>query len=145
MKKLFISAFLFINLQTFSQEYKDTTFSVKEFTCQCKYSNNIEDVEDENKIFDLVEQRASYPGGENEWNKFLENNLNIDFKGKKHKFWVQFVIKKDGDLSAFRLLGKVKNQKYEEVLRVLKLSGKWFPAVQNGYCVKSYFRLMFEF
>lgn len=31
-------------------------------------------------------------------------------------------------------------EEYEEVLRVLKLSGKWFPSIQNGYCLKSYVR-----
>ncbi len=45
----------------------------------------------------------------------------------------------------FRLLDKAVNQKYEEAVRVLKLSGKWFPAIQNGRCVTAYYRLSFEF
>ena len=57
---------------------------------------------------------------------------------------VQFQVSKNGDLSEFTLLNRTPNQKYEEVLRVLKLSGKWFPSVQKGFCVKSSVRLVLE-
>ena len=52
------------------------------------------------------------------------------FKGN-HPVEVRFEVNKNGDLSAFLLLNKAPNQKYEEVLRLLKSSGKWFPSVQK--------------
>jgi hypothetical protein len=140
MRKLFSLLFLSINFFSYSQEYKDTTFSVREFTCQCKYNLNIAD---DNKIFDRSEKPALFPGGEEGWEKFVKKNMEKGFKGK-HVVEVRFQVDKNGDFSAFLLMNKSPNQKYEEVLRVIKSSGKWFPSVQNGYCVKSYVRLSFE-
>lgn len=140
MRKLFFLLSLIISLHTYSQDYKDTAFSVRGFTCQCKYNTNMED---DNKIFDRSEQPAYYPGGENEWKNFVKKNLDKDFKGKD-KVEVRFQVDKNGDLSGFELMTRSPAQKYGEVVRVLKLSGKWFPSVQNGYCVKAYTRLTFE-
>ena len=141
MSKIIFSLFLLIvTLHSYSQEYKDTAFSVRGFTCPCKYNINIDD---DNKIFDRSEKSAYYPGGEEEWNKFVKKNMDKGFKGK-HEVEVRFEVDKNGDLGNFLLLNKAPNQKYEEILRLLKSSGKWFPSVQNGYCVKSYVRLSFE-
>ena len=131
---------LLIGIDSYSQEFKDTTFSVREFTCSCKYNFK---VEDDNKIFDRAEKVAHYPGGEEEWKKFVKKNIDKSVKGK-HPVEIRLEVDRNGDLSTFLLLNKAPNQKYEEVLRLLKSSGKWFPCVQNGYCVKSYVRLSFE-
>jgi hypothetical protein len=140
MRKLFLLFSLITSFTASSQEFKDTTFSVRELTCQCKYNLN---VEDDVKIFDRSEKPAYYPGGEEEWKKFVKKNMDKGFKGKDN-VEVRFQVDKNGDISSFLLLNKSPNQKYEEVLRVLKLSGKWFPSLQNGFCVKSYVRLSFE-
>ena len=140
MRKLFLLLSLFFALQTYSQEFKDTTFSAREYTCQCKYNIN---VEDDNKIFDRSAKPAQYTGGEEEWKKFVKKNMDKCFKGN-HPVEVRFEVDKNGTLSNFLLLNKAPNQKYEEVLRLLKSSGKWFPSVQSGFCVKSYVRLSFE-
>ena len=140
MRKLFFIPFFLTGLYACCQEYKDTTFSTGQFTCSCKYNLN---VDDDNKIFDRSEEPAHYPGGEEEWKKFVKKNMDKGFKGK-HEVEVRFQVDKNGDLSTFLLMNKSPNQKYEEVLRLLKSSGKWFPSVQNGYCVKSYVRLSFE-
>ena len=140
MRKLFLLLSLFLSLYTYSQEFTDTTFSVRGFTCQCKFNFNIED---DNKIFDRSETPAHYPGGQEEWKKFVKKNMDKGFKGN-HPVEVRFEVNKNGDLSAFLLLNKAPNQKYEEVLRLLKSSGKWFRSVQKGFCVKSYVRLSFE-
>lgn len=141
MSKIVLSFILLITtLHCYSQEVKDTTFSVRGFTCQCKYNVSIED---DNKIFDRNAVSAYYPGGEEEWSKYVKKNMDKGFKGK-HTVEVRFQVDKNGDLGNFLLLNKAPNQKYEEILRILKLSGKWFPSIQNGYCVKSYVRLSFE-
>ena len=131
---------LLFSLHSYSQEFKDTTFSVSGYTCSCKYNISIED---DNNIFDRSEKPAHYPGGEDEWKKFVKKNLDKKWKGKD-EVEVRFQVDKNGNLSGFILLNRAPNQKYEEVLRVLKLSGKWFPSVQNEYCVKSLVRLVFE-
>ena len=140
MKKFSILFFLFTSLHTYSQEFNDTTFSIREFTCSCKYNL---DPQEDNKIFDRSAKSAYYPGGENEWKKFAKKNLDKGFKGK-HTVEVRFQVDKNGELSGFTLLSTAPAQKYEEVVRVLRSSGKWFPSVQNGFCVKSFVRLSFE-
>ncbi len=140
MRKIFFLLSLLIGINSYSQEYKDTIFSIRDFTCHCKYNFNNED---DNKIFDRSEKPAYYPGGEEDWKKFVKKNIDTKFKGRDN-VEIRFQVDKNGDLSAFLLLNKSPNQKYEEVIRVLKLSGKWFPSVQNGFCVKSYVRLTFE-
>jgi hypothetical protein len=140
MRKLFFLLSLLISLHTYSQDYKDTAFSVRGFTCQCKYNNNIEE---DNKIFDRSGQPAYYPGGDEEWKKLVKKNLDKGFK-KNERVEVRFQVDKNGGLSEFELMTRSPAQKYQEIVRVLKLSGKWFPSVQDGYCVKSIIRLTFE-
>jgi hypothetical protein len=140
MKSIFFIAGLFFTSGCYSQEYKDTTFSVREYTCSCRYNLNIES---DNKVFDRSARPAYYPGREEEWRKFAKKNIDKGLKGK-HTVEVRFQVDKNGDLGGFTLSNTAPAQKYEEVVRVLKLSGKWFPSVQSGYCVKSYVRLTFE-
>jgi hypothetical protein len=140
MRKFFFLLLLFTGFQGFSQKFKDTTFSVREFTCTCKYDK---DTIEFKGIFDRSEQPAYYPGGESEWKKFLKKNLNNSFKGK-HKVEIRFGVDKNGNLFAFEIMNRAPAQKFEEVVRVLKLSGKWFPAMQNGFCVRAWVWLALE-
>ncbi|NOT51903.1 MAG: hypothetical protein HOP10_11585 [Chitinophagaceae bacterium] len=140
MRRLILLLLLLSSLHTFSQTYKDTIFSVREFTCSCKYNLNSED---DKGIFDLDEKKAHYPGGEDEWKKFVRKNLDKGFKGKD-KVELRFKVDKNGDLSGYELMSRSPAQKFQEIVRVLKLSGKWFPSVQKGYCVNSIVWLTFE-
>jgi hypothetical protein len=141
MNKIYLVISLFIISDVYSQEFKDTTFSIRGNNCQCKLV--IEGTADI-KPFDLNEKSAYYPGGEDEWKKFVKKNIDKKLKGKD-VVEVHVEIDEKGELSGFRLLSRAANQKYEEAIYILKLSGNWFPAVQNGYCVKSVKRLVFEF
>jgi hypothetical protein len=141
MKIILLFICCFISSLLFSQTTKDTTFSIRGNTCQCKLvTEGTADV----KPFDLNEKPAYYPGGEDEWKKFVKKNIDKKLKGKD-VVEVHVEINEKGELSGFRLLSRAANQKYEEAVYILKLSGKWFPAIQNGYCVKSVKRLVFEF
>lgn len=125
----------------FSQTTKDTTFSVRGFICECKLAI---DGKPDVKPFDLNEKPAQYPGGSNEWEKFVKKNIDKKLKGKD-AVEVHFEVDAYGQLSGLRLLNRAPNQKYEEVVRILRLSGTWFPAIQNGFCIKSVKRLTLEF
>jgi hypothetical protein len=140
MKPLFIILLSLFSVSLFSQKVIDTTFSKNGSSCICKLA--VEGKPDI-KPFDLNEKKAEYPGGEEEWKKFVKKNINKKLKGKE-EVAVSFEIDEVGRLSNYRLLNRAANQKYEEVVYILKLSGHWFPAVQNGYCVKSVMRMNFE-
>ncbi len=140
MKNLYLVLFLLLGENVIAQQTKDTTFQSGEYSCQCKLAL---DGKPDVKPFDLNEKPAYYPGGEDEWKKFVKKNINKKLKGKD-EVEVYFEVDEKGTLSNYRLLNRAANQKYEEAVYLLKLSGKWFPAVQNGYCIKSVKKLKFE-
>ena len=141
MRQLLLPILFLLSFEASSQETKDTIFTVRGFNCSCKY--NI-DASGDNRIFSRTQSPAYYPGGEESWRKFLKKNLSDDYKGR-HELQVRFLVDKNGDMSDFVLLNfnnQIPPEKFDEVVRVLKLSGKWFPSIQGGYCIKSYVRLV---
>jgi hypothetical protein len=134
MKELFfISFLLFVSSCSFSQTEVDTTFKVDKYSCSCKY---IRDGKPDIKPFDLNEKPASYPGGMEELKKFLKKNIDKSMKWKE-KVDVKFKVDVNGNLSGFQSVNHAAVQKFQEVVRVLKLTGKWFPGVREGYCVEA--------
>ena len=124
-----------------AQQLKDTVYAVRGYSCSCKYHfNNADD----NRIFDRSQQPAQYPGGDEEWKKFLKKNLDSKLKGRD-EVQFRFAVDKNGDANDFLLMNNAPVEKFNEMIRVIRLSGKWFPAVQGGFCVKSYVRMMLEF
>lgn len=134
MKTVFSLLFILTSLVGFSQDYRDTTFTIRDHTCSCKYNH---DEKDDNILFERQPKEAAYPGGEDEWDKFVKKNLYKGFKGR-HEVVVRFQVEKNGSLTGYTLLSSAPASKYEEAVRILRLSGKWFPSVQKGFCVKSY-------
>lgn len=121
------------SLDLAAQNFKDTVFVVGSYSCACRYNLN---AEDDKGIFDLHEKPAQYPGGDEVWKKFVKKNLDKSLKGKD-KVEVRFEIDKNGDLSNFEIMTSSPAQKFNEVVRLLKSSGKWFPSVQKGFCLGS--------
>lgn len=117
---------------SFSQTVTDTTFTVREYSCSCKY---MKDGKPDIKPFDLNEKAPSFPGGDEEFKRFLKKNIDKSLKWKE-KVIVKFNVDINGDLSSFKMVNPAAIQKFQEVVRVLKLSGKWFPGVREGYCVE---------
>jgi protein TonB len=101
--------------------------------------------DDGNTIFTKVEVDASYPGGMPAWARFLHKNLNFpqdalekDIQGA---VMVQFIVDKEGNVSDIEIIsGPTDGGLREEAIRVIRKSGKWTPAIQNGRVVKSYKR-----
>ena len=124
MKKIVLSLFLLLSgLGVFSQD----TLSVKD------------------GIFEKVEKEAEYPGGEQAWRKFLEQNLNPNVPVNngapvgKYTVYVQFVVFQDGTIGDIKPLTTLGYGMEGEVVRLLrKKSGGWEPATQGGRLVKAY-------
>ena len=51
---------------------------------------------------------------------------------------LQFIIEKDGSISDSEIVKSVEFSLDEESLRIIKLSPKWEPAIQDGKLVRSY-------
>lgn len=95
-------------------------------------------------IFEKVEIEATFRGGLNSWRKFLERNLDPEVPIRKkapagvYTVWIQFIVDKDGNISEIIPLTNHGYGMEQEVIRILKLSPKWIPAIQFGKTVKAY-------
>ncbi|MFV0604623.1 MAG: energy transducer TonB [Niabella sp.] len=100
--------------------------------------------EPEPEIFTKVEIDAAYPGGAGAWRNFLERNLRgetpVDNGASPGTYTViiQFVVDVAGNVSDIKPLTSIGYGMEQEAVRVLKKSGKWKPAIQNGREVKAY-------
>jgi protein TonB len=101
--------------------------------------------EEDEVIFSKVEIESSYPGGMPAWARFLHKNLNYPEdameRGIQGPVMVQFIVDKEGNVSDIEVVsGPTDGGLREEAIRVIRKSGKWTPAIQNGRVVKSYKR-----
>jgi hypothetical protein len=96
------------------------------------------------RTFERVEIEAEFPGGNAGWIAFLQKNLKADVPVNngapigKYTVMVQFIVNKDGAVSNIKPLTSIGYGMEEEVVRILRKSGNWTPAVQNGRPVKAY-------
>jgi protein TonB len=101
--------------------------------------------DDDDGIFRSVEIESSFPGGTQAWARFLNKNLRYPDEAMSTEtqgtVMVQFIVDKEGHISDVEAIsGPEQGGLREEAIRVIKKSGQWTPAVQNGRYVKSYKR-----
>lgn len=97
--------------------------------------------EDWDKTFTKVEIESSYPGGAAAWTRYLLKTLRYPQEAQDNEVQgtvvVQFIVDKAGMVSNVEAISGP-NELRDEAVRVIKKSGQWTPAVQNGRQVKSY-------
>jgi protein TonB len=101
------------------------------------------DEDDANKIFMKVEVESQFPGGAQAWLRFLNKTLRYPDDAMNNEITgrviVRFIVDKEGNVSDVEAVsGPEQGGLREEAVRVIKKSGKWTPAMQNGRNVKSY-------
>jgi protein TonB len=94
-------------------------------------------------IFTKVEIEAEYPGGQPAWLRFLNKNFRYPNEAVSNEIQgdviVQFKVDLQGNASDIHAIsGPEKGGLREEAERIIKVSGKWTPAIQNGHQVRSY-------
>lgn len=99
------------------------------------------DEEDYDKTFTKVEIESDYPGGTSAWARYLNKSLRYPQEAIDNAIQgtvvVQFIVDKEGNVSDVEAVSGP-NELRDEAVRVIKKSGKWTPAIQNGRQVKSY-------
>jgi hypothetical protein len=143
MKKVIIFLTIFCSVKSFAQQ-SDTVFSIGGNSCNCIFREEKEERE-ARKIFEKAQQAPSFPGGSKVWQEFLKDNLSSLFSGEKEEFSIQFVVHPEGHLTDIRRNSPIIDNKFQEAKKILLLSGKWCPAVQQGRCVRAYHRISFKF
>ncbi len=96
---------------------------------------------DYDQTFTKVEIESSYPGGPGAWARYLNKTLRYPQEAQDQEIQgavvVQFIVDKAGVVTDVEAISGPQELR-DEAVRVIKRSGKWTPAVQNGRQVKSY-------
>ncbi|HWB26763.1 MAG TPA: energy transducer TonB [Chitinophagaceae bacterium] len=94
--------------------------------------------EDYDHEFKTVQLQAQFPGGMDEWVKYLRRNLRAEVAtdngapAGKYPVVVSFLVDKQGNVSEVKAENDPGYGMAAEAVRVIQRSGKWIPAVQNG-------------
>lgn len=100
-------------------------------------------------VFAAVEQEPSFIGGNENFNKFLAANIkypaSMRYNNIQGKAIVTFVVEKDGSLSNIKVLRAPAPEAVLEAERVVGLSPKWKPGIQNGNPVRVQYTVAFMF
>lgn len=101
--------------------------------------------EEENKVFDIVQQQPLFPGGPAALMKYLSENTKYPVvaqeNGVQGRVTVQFVVEKDGSISDVHVLRGVDPSLDKEAVRVVKSMPRWTPGKQNGITVRVNYRV----
>ena len=99
----------------------------------------------EEKVFTIVEQMPSFPGGEEALMKYLADNIQYPAIAKdagiQGRVYVTFVVDKDGSITDVKVLRGIGGGCDEEAVRVVKNMPKWNPGKQRGKPVKVQYNL----
>ena len=104
---------------------------------------------EEEKVFDVVEQMPSFPGGTTALMKFLNENIHYPVvaqeNGVQGRVVVSFVVERDGHITDVQIARSVDPSLDKEAQRVVKSMPKWIPGKQNGSAVRVKFNVPVSF
>ena len=109
-----------------------------------KHADEMGDSESD-KVYDFVETKAQFPGGDKECLKFINSQLKYPAKcqemGIQGRVLVSFVVNKDGSIVDIKILRSPDPLLTKEAERVVSLMPKWIPAMQGWKNVRSRFQM----
>lgn len=92
------------------------------------------------KVFDMVEQMPTFPGGQQELMSYLGKNIKYPTiaqeNGTQGRVIIQFVVERDGSITDVRVARGVDPYLDKEAVRVVQSMPKWIPGKQNGKAVR---------
>ncbi len=105
--------------------------------------------EEENKVFDVVEQMPSFPGGQTALMEYLSKNVKYPVvaqeNGVQGRVVVSFVVERDGSVTDVQVVKSVDPSLDREAVRVVNSMPKWIPGKQNGQAVRVKFNVPVSF
>jgi len=126
---------------------KDQNLSAPSYTeevvAQSNQADSVPSKSSSGKIYKKVEVEAKFPDGQKAWQEYLNKTLyypdtavNAEIQGD---VLMEFIVNKDGSISDVKAVSGPELLKPESI-RIIKESGKWIPAMNNGQPVASYRR-----
>ncbi|MGN8067567.1 M56 family metallopeptidase [Mucilaginibacter sp. SG564] len=101
------------------------------------------------QVFTSVEQVPEFPGGLEAFGKFLGDNVKYPKadreKGIKGRVIATFIVEADGSLSNIKVTRGLSEAIDAEAVRVLDISPKWKPGIQNGRAVRVQYSVPISF
>lgn len=95
---------------------------------------------DSEKIFDVVEQMPSFPGGNRKLVEYLSGNIRYPKECRENcvqgRVIVTFVVEKNGSISNVKVAKSLDPLLDKEAVRVVNGMPKWNPGKQNGVPVR---------
>ena len=103
----------------------------------------------ENKVFDVVEQAAEFPGGMKACLAYMYKNIKYPTvameAGIQGQVVIQMVIDKNGKISNPKIVRGVSPELNAEALRIVNSMPQWIPGKQKGKNVATRFTLPIRF
>ena len=103
------------------------------------------------KVYDLVDEMPSFPGGLEELYKWIDNNVQYPAVARENgiegRVILKFIVEKDGSLSDSTVIHSVHPMVDREALRLVGQMPKWNPGRRAGvpvrvrYCLPIKFKL----
>ena len=103
------------------------------------------------KVYDLVDEMPSFPGGLEELYKWIDNNVQYPAVARENgiegRVILKFIVEKDGTLSDSTVIHSVHPMVDREALRLVGQMPKWNPGKRAGipvrvrYCLPLKFKL----
>ena len=97
-------------------------------------------VSDKEKVYQIVEQQPSFPGGREELFKYLAYNVRYPIDAAENKIegrvLVTFVVEHDGSISNVNVANSVYPSLDKESIRVVSGMPKWILGKANGKTVR---------
>ncbi len=104
---------------------------------------------EESKVFEVVEQMPSFPGGDVALMQYLSKNIKYppvaEEMGIQGRVICTFVVERDGSVSDIRIARSVDPSLDKEAIRVVSGMPKWIPGRQNGQSVRVKYTLPVTF
>ena len=91
------------------------------------------------KVYDLVDEMPSFPGGLEELYKWIDNNVQYPAVARENgigRVIVKFIVEKDGSLSDSTVIRSVHPIVDREALRLVGQMPKWNPGKRAGIPVR---------
>ncbi len=104
---------------------------------------------EEEKVFDVVEQMPSFPGGQEALFAYLSKNIKYpvvaEENGVQGRVIVTFVVERDGSITDVKVVKSVDPSLDKEAARVVRAMPHWIPGKQNGSAVRVKFTVPVTF
>jgi protein TonB len=104
---------------------------------------------DEGKVFTIVEEMPTFPGGEEKMLEYIQRNTKYPAVARENnitgRVYVSFVVDKDGKINNVKVLRGIGGGCDEEAIRVVKSMPDWKAGKQNGRAVQVQFNLPVNF